>query len=118
MQGISVLTNPQGKPKTLTIDVEQHDDELTPFVKGLLDLLEQQEEKQERADFRAAAHAALNRAYGDDEPDYSDVPAREDTDRREFLYASGALANRAYDDDEPEYTDAHLIERNPNYRPK
>jgi hypothetical protein len=30
------------------------------------------EEQQERADFRAAAHAALNRAYGDNEPDYDD----------------------------------------------
>jgi hypothetical protein len=42
----------------------------------------------------------------------------EDDDRREFLYASGLLANRAYGDDEPNYTDAHLIEHNPNYRPK
>ncbi len=35
----------------------------------------QKAEDKERADFRAAAHDALNRAYGDDEPDYSDVPA-------------------------------------------
>lgn len=41
-----------------------------------------------------------------------------DDERREFLYTSGVLGNRAYSDDEPEYTDAHLIERNPNYRPK
>ena len=75
MQGISVITNPEGQPKTLTIDVEQHDNQLDPFVRGLLDLLQQQAEEQERADWRAAAHAALNRAYGDDEPDYSDVPA-------------------------------------------
>lgn len=75
MQGMSVITNPQGKPKTLTIDVEQHDDQLDPFVRGLLDLWEQQIEATERADFRAATHAALNRSYGDDEPDYSDVPA-------------------------------------------
>ncbi len=112
MQGISVITNPQGEPKQLVLDIDQHDQQLNPFVRGLLDLLQQQAENTERADQRAAAHAALNRAYGDDEPDYSDA------ERREFLYASGALANRAYDDDEPEYTDANLIERNPNYRPK
>jgi len=85
MQGISVITNAAGQPKTLTIDVEQHDQSLDPLVNGLLDLLMQK---------------------------------TEDTERQEFLYASGALANRAYSDDEPEYTDAHLIERNPNYRPK
>ena len=75
MQGISVLTNSQGQPKTLTIDVEQHDNQLDPFVRGLLDLLAQQAEEQERADWRATAHNSLNRAYDDDEPDYSDVPA-------------------------------------------
>ena len=79
MQGISVITDPQGQPKTLTIDVEQHDTELDPFVRGLLDLLQQQAANAERADFRAAAHNALNRGYGDDEPDYDDVPAMKTT---------------------------------------
>ena len=90
MQGIPVIDNSQGEPKTIIIDVEQHDNQLDPFVRGLLGLLQQQAE------------------------DRTGEPA----ERREFLYASGALANRAYNDDEPEYTDANLIERNPNYRPK
>lgn len=75
MQGIALITTPQGKPKTLTIDLEQHDKQLDPFVNGLLDLLAQQAEQQERRDFMDAAAMSLNRAYGDDEPDYSDVPA-------------------------------------------
>ncbi len=75
MQGVSLITDPQGQPKILTIDIEQHDNQLDPFVTGLLNLIQQQAEETERADFRAAAHAALNRGYGDDEPDYSDVPA-------------------------------------------
>lgn len=79
MQGISVINDSQGKPKTLTIDVEQHDNQLEPFVNGLLNLLQQQAEDAERANWRAGAHAALNRAYSDDEPDYDDVPAMKPT---------------------------------------
>lgn len=30
---------------------------------------------QERAELRSLAHIVLNRAFDDDEPDYSDVPA-------------------------------------------
>ena len=75
MQGLSILTDPQGKPKTAMIDLQQHDTQLNPLVIGLLELLNQQQEDAERADFQTMAHAALNRAYGDDEPDYSDVPA-------------------------------------------
>ena len=75
MQGLSILTDPQGKPKTAMIDLQQHDTQLNPLVIGLLELLNQQQEDTERADYQAMAHAALNRAYGDDEPDYSDVPA-------------------------------------------
>jgi hypothetical protein len=69
MQGVSLITDPQGQPKILTIDIEQHDNQLDPFVSGLLNLIQQQAEETERADFRAAAHAVLNRGYGDDEPD-------------------------------------------------
>ena len=75
MTGISLITDPQGKPKILTIDVQNHDQQLDPFVTGLLDLLQQQSEDTERADWIAIAHAALNRGYSDDEPDYDDVPA-------------------------------------------
>ena len=85
MNGIHVINDPEGNPAVLTIDLRNLDPDVSPFVGGLLDLLQQRAEDAERADFRAAAHAALNRGYGDDEPDY---------------------------------TDAHLIEQNPNYRPK
>lgn len=83
MTGISLITDPEGKPKILTIDIQNHDQQLDPLVSGLLDLLQQQAEDTERADFRAAAHAALNRMYGNDEPDYDDVPAMTTTARHE-----------------------------------
>lgn len=75
MQGIHVINDPNGNPAVLTIDLHNLDPDVNPLVSGLLDLLQQQAEQEERADFRTAAHAALNRGYGDDEPDYSDVPA-------------------------------------------
>lgn len=123
MQGIHVINDPNGNPAVLTIDLHNLDPDVSPFVSGLLDLLEQRAEDSERADFRAAAHAALNRAYNDDEPDCNDVPGYEyaasfGEERREFLDASGILANRAYGDDEPEYTVADLKWINPSYRPR
>ena len=75
MQGIHIINDSDGKPAVLTIDLHNLDPDVSPLVSGLLDLLQQQAENSERADFRAAAHTALNRAYGDNEPDYSDVPA-------------------------------------------
>lgn len=75
MQGIHVINDPNGKPAVLTIDLHNLDPNVNTLVSGLLDLLQQQAEDSERADFRAVAHAALNRSYSDDEPDYSDVPA-------------------------------------------
>lgn len=79
MQGIHVINDPNGKPAVLTIDLHNLGPDINPLVSGLLDLLQQQAEDTERADFRAAAHAALNRGYGDDEPDYDDVPAMKRT---------------------------------------
>lgn len=75
MQGIHVINDPNGNPAVLTIDLHNLDPDVSPLVVGLLERLQQQTEQEERADYRAAAHAALNRSYGDDEPDYSDVPA-------------------------------------------
>ena len=75
MQGIHVINDPNGNPAVLTIDLHNLDPAVDPLVTDLLERLQQQTEQEERADFRAAAHAALNRSYGDDEPDYSDVPA-------------------------------------------
>lgn len=75
MQGIHVINDPNGNPAVLTIDLHNLDPDVSPLVVGLLERLQQQSEQEERADYRAATHAALNRAYGDDEPDYSDVSA-------------------------------------------
>ncbi len=74
MQGISVIDNSQGEPKTLIIGVEQHDNQLEPFVRGL----QQQAEDRtggpaERREFLYASGALANRAYNDDEPEYTDA---------------------------------------------
>ncbi len=73
MQGLSILTDPQGKPKTATIDLQQHDNQLTPLVAGLLDLLSQQQEDTERREFLEASMINLNRAYGEDEEEYTEA---------------------------------------------
>lgn len=73
MQGIHVINDPNGKPAVLTIDLRNLGPDVSPFVSGLLDLLEQQAEDAERADFRAAAHATLNRAHDDDESEYTEA---------------------------------------------
>ncbi|GAB3639721.1 hypothetical protein [Spirosoma arcticum] len=73
MQGVSLITDQQGNPRILTIDVQQHDSQLNPLIAGLLDLIRQQDEDTERADFYAQSIQGLARAYGDDEPDYSDA---------------------------------------------
>lgn len=75
MQGIHVINDPNGNPAVLTIDLHSIDPAVSPLIVGLLERLQQQTEQEERADFQAAAHEALNRSYGDDEPDYDDVPA-------------------------------------------
>lgn len=72
MQGISILNDPQGNPKTATIDLQQHDSQLNPLVSSLLDLLNQQQEDTEQADFHTLSMSGLARAYGDDEPEYDE----------------------------------------------
>ena len=73
MQGVSLITDPQGQPKILTIDVQLHDRQLDPLVRSLLTLLQQQEEATERAEWLAFSSAQLERAYGEDEPDYDET---------------------------------------------
>jgi hypothetical protein len=94
MQGLSVITSPQGQPKILTIDVEQHDQQLNPLVAALLTLLEAEQQ-----------------------PPAYEMAATFDEERREFLEASAINLNRAYGDDEPEYTIADLKALNPNFNP-
>ncbi len=73
MQGLSILTDPQGNPKTATIDLLQHDSQLNPLVAGLLDLLNQQKGDRERREFLEASMINLNRAYGEDEVEYTEA---------------------------------------------
>lgn len=73
MQGLSVIIDPEGNPKTAMIDLQQHDDQLNPLVAGLLQLLSQQEEDTERREFLEASMLNLNRAYGKDEYEYTEA---------------------------------------------
>jgi uncharacterized protein YkuJ len=71
MQGLSVLTDPEGNPKTAMIDLQQHDSQLNPLVSGLLDLLQQQQEDDERRLFFDASGIVANASYSDDEEEYT-----------------------------------------------
>ena len=100
MQGVSVITDLNGQPAVLTIDLRRLDPTDSPLVAALLGRL--------TAD--TGQPDALPVAY--------EMADSFEQERREFLEASGIRANRAYSNDEYDYTDADLIERNPNYRPK
>jgi hypothetical protein len=71
MQGLSILTDPQGNPKTVMIDLQQHDSKLNTLVAGLLDLLQQQDEDTQRREFFNASGITANAAYSDDEVEYT-----------------------------------------------
>ena len=71
MTGVSLITDPNGTPAVLTIDLRTLDPDNTPLVAGLLAKMEQEAEATDRADWRTLAHTALNRVYGEDEPDSS-----------------------------------------------
>ncbi len=88
MTGITIINTPNVPYRglTLTIDLDHLDPTVSPLVNTLLALIKQQTGQpadyefaatieEERAEWQSMAYAALNRAYGDDEPDYSDVPA-------------------------------------------
>gem|GEM_PF-2563191 len=71
MQGLSVITDPQGNPKTVTIDMQEHDSQLNPMVAGLLNLLQQQQEDTERREFFDASGITANANYNEDEVEYT-----------------------------------------------
>jgi hypothetical protein len=71
MQGLSVITDPNGQPKTVTIDLQQHDAQLNPLVTGLLQLLDQQQEDSERRAFFDASGIMANARYDEDEEEYT-----------------------------------------------
>ncbi len=91
MQGVSVITDPNGQPAVLTIDLRSLDPTDSPLVMALLSRL--------KAD-----------------PIISPTQTIEQ-ERREFLEASMLNLNRAYGEDEMEYTDADLIWKNPDFKP-
>jgi hypothetical protein len=71
MQGLSISTDQQGQPQTFIIDVNQHDDRLNPLVAGLFQLIQQQDEEQERREFFDASGITANAAYDEDEYEYT-----------------------------------------------
>ncbi len=71
MKGIHVINDPNGNPAVLTIDLHHLDPDVSPLVLGLLDRLAQQSEEQERREFLDASGLLANRAFGDDEPEYT-----------------------------------------------
>jgi hypothetical protein len=71
MQGLSILTDPQGQPRTAMIDLQQHDDQLNPLVAGLLQLIQHREEDEERRIFFDASGISANAAYDEDEYEYT-----------------------------------------------
>ena len=70
------MTDPNGKPSFLAVDLNHLDPAISQLVKELLERVQQAAETTERADWQSLAHTALNRVYGDDEPDYSNIPGR------------------------------------------
>ena len=84
MQGISIINDPNGKPAVLTIDLHNLDPDVSPLVNALLgrigtdlvitsDYEHAASFEEERREFLQASAMNLNRAYGDDEPDYDET---------------------------------------------
>jgi hypothetical protein len=86
MKGITLQTDTNGLA-VITIDRANLDPAVSPLVTGLLHLLAQQSDgpdyefaatfEEERAEFLYASALNLNRAYGDDEPEYTDADIKE-----------------------------------------
>lgn len=77
MQGVSVLYAANGQPSFLTVDRSNILPAVRPLVEQLLEHIEQEGEATERAEWLAFSAANIEQAYGEDEPDYSDVLARD-----------------------------------------
>lgn len=73
MQGISIITKPTGEPSVMTIDFNQLDERLTGVVQKLLQEVEEMEATQERAFWYGLGAQSLERAYGEDEPEYTEA---------------------------------------------
>lgn len=75
MQGISILTDPAGNPSILTVDLKHHAPVVDGVLSELLAILDRarEQEQAERRDWLRLSAQGLNRAYGDDEPEYTDA---------------------------------------------
>lgn len=79
MQGISILTDPAGNPSILTVDLKHHAPDVDGVLSELLAILDRarEQEQAERRDWLRLSAQGLNRAYGDDEPEYTDADLKE-----------------------------------------
>jgi hypothetical protein len=73
MQGISIITKPTGEPSVMTIDFNQLDERLTGIVQKLLQEVEDMEATQERTFWYELGAQGLERAYCEDEPEYTEA---------------------------------------------
>ena len=97
MQGVSVITDSDGQPAVLTIDLNRLDPTDSPLVAALLDRLKTDDDNAPVIPYETAENF--------------------EQERREFLEASMISLNRAYGDDEPEYTIDDCIWINPDFKP-
>ena len=79
MQGISILTDPAGNPSILTVDLKHHAPDVDGVLSELLSILDRarEQEEAERRDWLRLSAQGLERAYGDDEPEYTDADLKE-----------------------------------------
>jgi hypothetical protein len=73
MKGIHIINDTNGNPAVLTIDLNHLDPTVSPLVSGLLARVGHEIDDAERSDFLYTSGMLANRAYGEDEPDYTDA---------------------------------------------
>ena len=73
MQGISILRDSTGQATVLAVDLRQHDERLNEAIQNLLREAEELETANEREFWYRLGAEGLGRAYGDDEPEYTDA---------------------------------------------
>ena len=71
MQGITLQATSNGQT-IITIDPATLDPKFSPLVTGLLTILQNDVEQEERHEFLSASGILANRSYGEDEHEYTD----------------------------------------------
>lgn len=71
MQGITLQATPNGQT-IITIDPATLDPKFSPLVTGLLTILQNDVEQEEYQAFLSASGMLANRAYGEDQHEYTD----------------------------------------------